>query len=408
MKIWKYVENKNKEYLMEINNEISGVIIIGDHVQGLGIIRSLGKRQIPVYLVNDKNLCIGRFSKYLKKFIKAPKVSDQTNFLDFIIKIAKKYNLYGFILMPTNDAAVNLLSKNKKLLEQYYKVPTPTSEITNFAYNKKLTLLLAEGNDIPVPLTFYPKNSEELGEIPPHIRYPVIIKGIIGHTFYQKTGVKAFIAYSREELIESYIKNVSVIDPSQIMIQEIIPGATELTYSFCSFFKEGEIIGWWTGRKVRSHPMDFGTGTFAKSVYEPQLLEFGKRLLKAMNYYGISEIEFKLDPRDGKFKLIEMNARTWLWHSLAARCGVDFPYLLYSDMMGEKTEIINNFKNDIAWIHVYTDIAVILNSMLKNELNIKNYISSLKCEKEFAVFSLDDPLPFIVETLILPYLWMTR
>lgn len=393
---------------MTTSKEMPGVIVIGDHVQGLGIIRSLGKRQIPVYLVHDKTLCIGRFSKYLRKFFKSPEISDQSEYINFIIGLAKKYNLYGFNLIPTNDAAVYLLSKNKRILEEYYKISTPGYEIIDFAYNKKLTLTLAENNNIPIPSTFYPENIEDLNEIHSNIKYPVIIKGIVGHEFYQKTGVKTFIANSKEELVGHYKKIESVIDPSKIMIQEVIPGPTELVHSFSSFFKEGEIVAWWTGKKIRSHPMSFGTGTFVKSVYEPQLLDLGKRILRAIDYYGISEIEFKLDPRDGKFKLIEMNARTWLQHTLPARCGVDFPYLLYSDMIGKQVQPINNFNSNVAWIHLYPDIAIVMSLILKNDLKIKDLISSLRCEKEFAVLSIDDPLPFIAETLILPYLWMTR
>jgi predicted ATP-grasp superfamily ATP-dependent carboligase len=41
-------------------------------------------------------------------------------------------------------------------------------------------------------------------------------------------------------------------------------------------------------------------------------------------------------------------------------------------------------------------------------MSIKEYLSSIKGEKELAVFSIDDPLPYIAETLLLPYLWFTR
>lgn len=393
---------------MTINQKLPGVIVIGDHVQGLGIIRNLGEKQIPVYLVHDKNICIGRFSKYLKKFLKSPKMTEQTEIINFMVKIAKKYNLFGFVLMPTNDAAVYVLSKNKSLLEEYYKIPTPDYQVVNFVYNKKLTCSLAEKNGIPIPSTFYPKTIKDLDEISSNISFPAILKGTIGHEFYRRTGAKTYLVESKKELVESYSKVSSLIEPSKIMLQEVITGPTELVYSFCSFFKNGEVVGWWTGRKIRSHPMVFGTGTFAESVYEPQLLELGQRFLRSINYYGVSEIEFKLDPIDGKFKLIEMNARTWLWHSLATRCGVNFPYMLYSDMIGKQISSVTTFKENVKWMHIYTDLAVMFNEVLRNKMGIRAYFSYLNGDNEFAVFSIKDPLPFIAETLLLPYLWIIR
>ncbi|KAF5437618.1 putative ATP-dependent carboligase, ATP-grasp superfamily [Candidatus Methanophagaceae archaeon] len=155
--------------------------------------------------------------------------------------------------------------------------------------------------------------------------------------------------------------------------------------------------------------MDFGSAsTFVESVYISELVELGTCLLKALNYYGLSEVEFKKDIRDDKFKLLEINARTWLWHSLAIRCGVDFPYLLYKDMIGEHVEPITSFKENVKFIHFYTDLGVVINEVLKGKMAFKDYFISLKGEKDFAVFSLVDPLPFIAETLMLPYLWKTR
>jgi len=60
------------------NRENICVMVIGDHVQALGIIRSLGRRGIPVYLLHDKHLCISRFSRYIKQFIKTPKPSNES------------------------------------------------------------------------------------------------------------------------------------------------------------------------------------------------------------------------------------------------------------------------------------------------------------------------------------------
>jgi len=341
--------------------------------------------------------------------MKTPDASNESEFIDFMIKLAKKEQVRDWILMPTNDAWVYILSKHKETLEKYYKVPTPSCDIVKFAYNKKLTYQIAEKNGIPIPKTFYPKNPNELPEILSGIRFPVLIKGIVGRYFYQKTGTKAFKANSEEELMETYTKLLSVVMPTEIMIQEVIhDSSSNHVYSFCSFFKNRELVAFWIGQKIREHPKDLGTGTFAESIYIPEIKELGTRILKAMDYYGISEIEFKKDSKDGKYKLIEMNARTWLWHSLAIRCGVDFPYLLYRDMMGVSVTPVTSFKENIKWIHIYTDLGIVIREVLKKNMTIRDYLSSLKCKREFAVLSLDDPLPFIVETLILPYLWKTR
>ena len=386
-----------------------GVIVIGDHVQALGIIRSLGRRDIPVYLVHDKNLCIGRFSRYTTRYIKIPGPNNEQEFVDFMIKLVNKEQIEGWILIPTNDAWVYVLSKHKETLEEYYSVSTPCWDIVKLAYDKKLTYSIAEKNDILIPKTFYPENLEELNEMLSDVIFPVIIKPAIMHHFYKKIKKKVIKVNTKEELVKAYIKVSSLIDTSELMIQEIISGGPDNLYSFCSFFKDGKLYGRLIGRRYRQRPMDFGkASTFVESTYMPELVEYGTRLLEAMDYYGLSEIEFKKDPRDNKFKLLEMNARTWLWHSLAIRCGVDFPYLLYKDMSGVDVVPVTSFRENIKWMHIYTDLGVVINEVLRGKMKLSDYLRSLKGEKEYAVFSWDDLPVFIAETLTLPYLWVTR
>jgi D-aspartate ligase len=353
--------------------------------------------------------CIGRFSRYTKRYIKTLGASNETEFVDFMIKLAKNEHLEGWILMPTNDAGVYVLSRHKETLEDNYKVSTPSWEIVKFAYDKKLTYQIAEKNGILIPKTFYPENLDAVHEISSDIDFPVIIKpAIVGH-FYNKTKTKVFKANTKDELIQAYKKAAHVIDPSEIMVQEVIPGSPDNLYSFCSFFKNGKVMGMCIGRRSRQRPMDFGSAsTFVESVYVPELIGLGTNLLKSMNYYGLSEVEFKYDTRDDKFKLLEINARTWLWHSLAIRCGVDFPYLLYKDMIGEEVKPALSFRENVKFVHIYTDLGVVIKEVMKGKMKLRDYVSSLKGEKEFAVFSVNDPLPFITETLMLIYLWKTR
>src|SRR6202021_3943800 len=92
-------------------------------------------------------------------------------------------------------------------------------------------------------------------------------------------------------------------------------------------------------RRNRQHPHEFGrAATYVESIELPAIEELSERFLKAINYYGLVEVEFKQDPRDGKFKLLDVNARTWGFHSIGAPAGVDFPYILYADQTGEQVE----------------------------------------------------------------------
>lgn len=393
---------------MDGSNIKVGVIILGDHVQGLGIIRCFGKKKIPVYLVNDKKVCIGRFSRFLAGFFESPNFNAEHELISFLMSIGKSNNFSNYLLMPTNDLAVSVLSKHKDRLSDMYQVVTPDAHVTDLVYNKRLTFELAKSHNVPIPNTVFPEDINELDAILCDIEYPVLIKGAIGHIFYKITGTKAYVANCKEDIFDFYYRFNESITPSDTLIQELIDGPTENVYSFCSFFKDGSVVAWWSGKKVRAHPMLYGTATLAESVREQNLLNYGSNLLKAMSYYGISEIEFKLDPKDGTFKLLEMNARTWLWISLAIKCGVNLPYIMYSDIVNNETIITDNFKEHIKWLHIYTDCATVIGELIHGRMSIGEYLSSIKGEKEFAVLSLDDPLPFVAETLILPYLWFTR
>ena len=154
--------------------------------------------------------------------------------------------------------------------------------------------------------------------------------------------------------------------------------------------------------------MDFGHATtYAETVDIPELEEIAAKILGLLGFYGLSEVEFMLDPRDGIYKLLEINARPWGWHTLAIGAGVDLPYLLYQDMLGEEGQQ-NDFDKNTKWIRLTTDIPTVIAEIFKGRLKVTDYANSLKGKRQFAVLSIRDPLPFIAELLMLPYLWRKR
>ena len=67
----------------------------------------------------------------------------------------------------------------------------------------------------------------------------------------------------------------------------------------------------------------------------PEMRTVGERFLSLIDYSGVGEVEFMRDPRDGVYKLLEVNPRFWGWHSLAIAAGIDLPYLWYRDATQE-------------------------------------------------------------------------
>ena len=54
-----------------MSGDSPGVVVIGGDFQGVGVLRSLGRRGIRTYLV-DSELSIGRFSRYRGGFSRCP------------------------------------------------------------------------------------------------------------------------------------------------------------------------------------------------------------------------------------------------------------------------------------------------------------------------------------------------
>jgi predicted ATP-grasp superfamily ATP-dependent carboligase len=382
----------------------SGAIIIEGHVQGLSNTRSLGEAGIPVYVV-DKNNCLARYSRYCKKFFYCPNYIDP-EFIDFLIELAKTEGLQGWALIPSNDHAVISISKNRSLLEKYYKIITPGIDVIENIYDKSKLLNVAQKVSIPFPKTYYLQNSSD---IPSNIKFPVLTKGRHGLSFYKSTGKKVFLSNSASELKEHLIEIENSFQIGETFTQEYIPfDGTNKTISFTAFCINGDIKTYWIGEKLREHPIRFGTATLARSVVCEELIEPSKKLLQELNYTGVCEVEYLRNPLDGEYKLIEINARTWLWVGLAKACGVNFALMIYNHLNQNPFTYPSNYKTDVNWVNYITDSVFSLQAIIKQQLKLKQYFCAFKGKTVNAIFSWNDILPGIMFLFLSVYIAIKR
>mgnify|MGYP001451766407 CR=1 FL=1 len=368
----------------------AGAVIIEGHVQGLSNARSLGEAGIPVIVV-DRSNCIARYSRYCKGFFYSPDFEGD-DFAGFLADLAVREGLQGWLLLPSNDHAVHTIARNREDLGSIYRIITPALDVVDKIYDKKNLIQIAESLGLPVPRTQYFRGVND--RLSSGLKLPVITKGRFGLSFYKVMRAKALVAYTEEELHGQLEYIASGYDLEKTFTQELIP-STGLTHtvSFTAFCIDGEIRGHWTGQKLREHPLTFGTATLAESITCRECHDLSVPLLRKLNYSGICEIEYLKDSRDGRYKLIEINARTWLWVGLAKRCGINYALMAYRYVNGQQLSFPENYDTGIKWINYLTDTWFSIRAMVSGKLKPGKYFRAMKGKRINAVFSWHDPLP---------------
>jgi predicted ATP-grasp superfamily ATP-dependent carboligase len=261
---------------------------------------------------------------------------------------------------------------------------------------------MAERLKIPVPRTWNLGSVDELSSLFAHL--PLAIKPAVKENFFYATGAKAWRANTPGELEDLFDKASRQIKAEEIMVQEIIPGDGQQQFSYCAFFRDGHAHSSLVAKRGRQHPREFGrAATYVETVEQSEVEELSERFLNAINYYGLVEVEFKRDPRDGQYKLLDVNARTWGFHSIGPAAGVDFPYLLFADQMGLLSEPTKG-QAGIGWLRLVTDIPTALSEIVHGHLRLGSYFTSLRSTRVESVFCREDPLPSLAEVVLLPYL----
>jgi D-aspartate ligase len=385
---------------MKRENTIGALVIGGDH-PGLAIARSLAPRGIPVWVLDDQ-FCISSFSRYVSKVLRRPNLRDHEAVVDAVIEIGQQHGLQGWVLFPTRDETVAAFSRHRDRLAEHFRVTTPAWETVRWAWDKKNTYRLAEQLRIPVPRTWQVEGSLDVERLSPHL--PLAVKPAVKENFFYATGAKAWRADTPEQLRALVDKAARDIHADEILVQEIIPGDGRQQLSYCAFFKDGNAHSTLLARRMRQHPREFGrAATYVETIELPAIEELALRFLRAIDYYGLVEVEFKQDPRDGEYKLLDVNARAWGFHGLGQAVGVDFPYLLYADQCGLQTSSAHAAPGQ-GWLRLIPDLAVVAKDLADGYLSFGAYWQSLKATKVESVFAHNDPLPFVGELALLPYL----
>jgi len=385
--------------------DFPGALVVGGDYQGLGIIRSLGRRGIPTCVIDDEH-SIGRFSRYATYSQRVDDLREDGAAVDAAMAAVQGFGLHGWVLYPTRDEHVAAFALARDRLSDVLSVPTPPWDVVRWACDKRNTYELAGRLAIPTPRWWLVDGPDGLATVDGEP--PWAVKPAIKEPFVSATKAKAWRADSREELQQLVARASDLIGPQEVLVQELIPGHGESQLAFCAFFRDGEAVASMVAERRRQHPPEFGrASTYVRTIASEELEEWSCRFLREIDFYGLVELEFKVDPRDGKPKLLDVNARTWGYHTLGAIAGVDFPYLLYLDQVGAPVAPCRALPGR-TWLRLATDLPVGVLEISRRQIRLRDYLRTLRSASTEAVFARDDPVPGLVEVALIPYLAVRR
>jgi predicted ATP-grasp superfamily ATP-dependent carboligase len=374
-----------------------GAVVTGASYRALAVVRSLGRRGISVRVVQSDEHALAGSSRYARGGPAWP-AGEESRRVEYLMELADREQLDGWVLIPTHDEEAALIARHSDTLAQRYRLTTPAWKTLRTAYDKRRTHALAAQLGVSQPWTSFPADRSALVEAESH--FPVVVKPAFKESSNRLTVDKAWRADDPEALRRRYEDASALVDPGILMVQELVPGNGLAQLSYAALCSNGEVIASLAARRIRQYPMDFGrASSFVETIDDPSFEEGARRLLAAMRFTGMVEIEFKRDPRTGANLLLDVNPRAWGWQSLCGRAGVDFPHLLWRLAKGDSVPPTRAVAG-VRWVRMATDLPAVLGEVLGGRLSARTYLRSLRRPLEFAVFARDDPLPSLVGPLL--------
>lgn len=394
------------------------IILDGDRgdITSLGLGWLFARRGIDVYLAMDQKnkFSTVKFSSYFKKIYNVPGIGYNREVVKKFLKNIRLNN--RAVVYPFTDPNTQILSEIKDELPDNYYYVVGDKEAVEILVKKDRFYQTLQNSRINYPLTYFPKDQDSIQEIGDMVSYPVFVKPSISQLFlkilsekktseesyFKKKFKHGFVAYSKKELTKYF--QFSTRYGMKVTVQEIVPGPPNSSYQLEGYYNSyynPDIL--FARQRLRIDPLDFGDAVLSISIPIEKLTEEKKLInefIKSIGYKGLMSAEFKKDARDGKMKILEVNARPWLNCWLSSVCGSDILFYSYLDAIGEKTKYIEDYKIGVKSIILPSDLLASAKMVKAGSLSFQEWIRSYLGKKCVNYFSRDGLKSFIMFCIV--------
>lgn len=365
------------------------VVLQASGPNALGIVRALGRAGIPVVAADHDPRALGLLSRFAQPALLPDPLDDPGDFVDGLVALGRRLPGPG-VLFATHDEAIAAIGPREAELVGLFHRPWSPWRLMSRTIDKAHQHAAARVAGMAVPRTVTPSGESDLRELARHLRFPVILKPRYAPEFRRRFRAQVLEAADEEELRRLW----ELAAPYGPQVSEVIPGGDEQLWSLGSYRDAaGRPLASFTGRKLRQWPPRFGTARAAEAHWDPDLAARGHRLLDALGFHGISQVEVKRDPRDGRDHLIEVNPRSWLWIGLATACGVNLPETCWRDMAGTARAMPGGHGGDRRWLLTGKHLVASARELRRGEWDARSLARSLRPPLSDGVIDPADPRP---------------
>lgn len=376
---------------VEARAGLPAVIILGGSANALSIARTLGRAGVSVYAINEQTSAI-RHSRFIRLIAMPPHATSQ-DWLSYLLG-SRSDPLRGSVLLAASDAGVELLANHRGELLGRFLLDDSNPEAQLCMLDKLCTYEAAVAAGVPTP-RFWRIRPDDVETFRSELIYPLLVKPLHSEAFVARFGRKYFLAMSFDEVVAGV--HAAAEAGTDVLLMEMIPGPDDRLCSYYTYLDEsGEPQFHFTKRIIRRYPLNMGAATYHVTDHVPELRELALALLEQVGLRGLANVEFKLDARDGKFKLIECNARFTASTPLLAECGFDLGRWVYDRITGRPGVSLVEYPNRVHLWSPVDDARAFLELRARGELTPRAWGASLLHRQVFAYLDWRDPGPSLV------------
>jgi predicted ATP-grasp superfamily ATP-dependent carboligase len=301
----------------------------------VGAIRSLGRAGVPVYAIVEDRLTPAASSRYLTRPVVWPTTGSEReeDLVEGLARIGQKLG-GGVLALPTDDEGAVLLAEHGDVLREWFVYPDVQPDLPRRLASKRGLFQICRANDVATPYAAFPSSRKDIRTFARRAQFPIVVKNVdpwlrLSHRAVPGTTV----VKNAQELLEL---SKGFAEPRSAMFQEYLPVEDAEDWIFHGYFdSNSNCLAPFTGLKLRSWPPRAGVTTYARIVRNDFLAEESIRLCQAIGYRGIVDLDWRLDKRDGRYKLVDFNPRVGAQFRMFENdAGLDVVRALHLDMSG--------------------------------------------------------------------------